>query len=69
MTVYQIMQSEAIVSFVPYKVKADAIKNTLGNELSNLIPSTMLKTHDNWVLYLDEDSASLADKSMIKKHE
>jgi len=61
MSVYQIMQSKIIVSSVPYKVKAEAIKNTLENDVTNLIPATILKQHDNWNLFLDEDSASLAD--------
>jgi glucosamine-6-phosphate deaminase len=68
MTVYQMMQSSKIVSFVPYKVKADAVRDTLENELTNLIPATMLKTHDNWMLFLDEDSAYLADKSILNKY-
>ena len=59
MTAYQIMQCETIVSCVPYKVKAEAVKNTLfAKEVTNLVPATLLKTHPNFVLYLDEDSAS-----------
>ena len=59
MTPYQIMQCETIVSCVPYKVKADAVKNTLfAKEVTNEIPATLLKTHPSFVLYLDEDSAS-----------
>ena len=59
MTPYQIMQCETIVSCVPYKVKAEAVKNTLfAKEVTNEIPATLLKTHPNFILYLDEDSAS-----------
>ena len=59
MTAYQIMQCERIVSCVPHKVKAEAIKNTLkAEELTNLVPATLLKTHKDFILYLDEDSAS-----------
>ena len=65
MTVYQMLQSKAIVSCVPYKVKADAIKKTLENEPDNRIPATVLKTHPDWALFLDEDSASLADKKYL----
>lgn len=65
MTVHQIMQCKVIVSCVPYKVKAKAVKLTLENELTNLIPSTMLKTHENMFLFLDEDSASLVDRSLL----
>lgn len=59
MTAYQIMQCKKIVSCVPYKVKAEAIENTLkAKEVTNLIPATLLKTHPDMILYLDEDSAS-----------
>lgn len=59
MTAYQIMQCERIVSCVPHKVKAEAIKNTLkAEEVTNLVPATLLKTHKDFILYLDEDSAS-----------
>jgi len=59
MTVHQIMQCRKIVSCVPYAVKAKAIKDTLDNSLTNMVPATMLKTHPDWTLYLDKDSASL----------
>jgi glucosamine-6-phosphate deaminase len=59
MTVHQIMQAKTIISCVPRKVKAQAIKKTLESELTNLVPSSMLKRHPDWTLYLDRDSASL----------
>lgn len=58
MTVKQIMKSKVIVSFVPYKVKASAVKQTLASEVTNMIPATILKTHPQWSLYLDEGSSS-----------
>ncbi len=59
MTAYQIMQCKKIVSCVPYKVKAEAIENTLkAKEVTNMIPATLLKTHPDMILYVDEDSAS-----------
>ena len=58
MTVYQIMQCQRIVSCVPYKVKAEAVENTLkAKEVTNMIPSTMLKTHKDLIIYADLDSA------------
>lgn len=62
MTVHQILLSEHIISSVPYKAKAKAVKDTLDNEVTNLVPATILKTHKNWTLYLDEESASLLEK-------
>ena len=58
MSVYQIMQCRQIVSCVPFAVKAKAIKDTLGNELTNMVPATMLKQHPHCTLYLDKESAS-----------
>ena len=61
MSVHQIMLCRQIVSCVPYTVKAKAIKDTLENQLTNLIPATMLKKHPNFTLYIDRESASLID--------
>lgn len=58
MSVWQIMQCKTIVSCVPNKVKADAISKTFSSRLSNMVPSTMLKQHPDFHLYLDENSAS-----------
>ena len=59
MTAYQIMQCGTIVSCVPHKVKAEAIRKTLAaEEVTNEIPATLLKTHPDFILYLDENSAS-----------
>ncbi|MGM8212927.1 glucosamine-6-phosphate deaminase [Virgibacillus sp. W0430] len=59
MTVHQILQSKEIISCVPYKVKAESVKKTLEQDVNNMVPATILKTHANWTLYLDEESASL----------
>jgi len=59
MTTYQIMQCQRIISCVPYKVKAEAVENTLkSKEVTNMIPATLLKTHPDFILYVDKDSAA-----------
>jgi len=58
MTVKQIMASKVIISCVPHKVKAQAIKDTLENDLTPYVPATMLKQHENWNLFIDQNSAS-----------
>lgn len=68
MSVHQIMQCNVILSCVPYKVKAKAIKATLENDVSNLIPATILKKHENVFIYADEDSASEVDKDILNKY-
>ena len=59
MTAHQIMKCRKIVSCVPYAVKADAIEKTLhSKEVTNMIPATLLKTHPDFLLYIDAESAS-----------
>ena len=59
MTPKQIMKSERIISIVPHKVKADAVRNTVYGELSPMVPATLLKQKADWILYLDKASAEL----------
>ena len=59
MTPYQIMQCKRIVSCVPHSVKVEAVKNTIqADETTNLVPATLLKEHEDFILYLDENSAA-----------
>ncbi len=60
MTVHQIMKCEKIISCVPYAVKAQAIHDTLAQDVNNMVPATILKTHKDFVLFVDRDSASMA---------
>lgn len=69
MTVYQILKCEKIVSCVPYAVKADAVQKTLENDKTNLIPATIMKGHDDFALFVDEDSFSKVDESKIRPAE
>jgi glucosamine-6-phosphate deaminase len=57
MTVQQILKSKTIISCVPNQVKANAIQRTLQDGVTNLIPASVLKTHENWLLYLDAASS------------
>ena len=59
MTVQQILRCEHIISAVPYKVKAQAIYDTINNDVTNMIPATILKTHPDAQLFIDADSAAL----------
>lgn len=58
MTPYQIMQCSVIISSVPHKVKATAIRNTLINKVTEVVPATLLKQHPDYHLYIDKDSSS-----------
>lgn len=59
MTVKKIMDCKTIISCVPHKVKAKAVADTLTSELTNMIPATILRQHDDVTLFIDENSASL----------
>ncbi len=57
MTPYRIMQSKTIISAVPHAVKANAIKLMMENDVTNMVPATLLKTHPDCHLFVDENSA------------
>jgi len=58
MSVWQIMQCKSIISIVPHQVKADAVFKTFTSKLTNTVPATMLKQHNDFHLFLDQNSAS-----------
>ncbi len=58
MSVQQILKSRHIISVVPNPSKAQAIASTMSSNVNPLVPATILKTHDNWQLYLDQYSSS-----------
>ena len=58
MCVKEIMKSKHIVSAVPHEVKAEAIYNTITGRISQDVPATILKTHPDWNLFIDRESAS-----------
>ncbi len=57
MTPRQILSCRHIVSAVPHAVKAEAVHNTLTGELDPMVPATLLKTHSDWNLFIDRESA------------
>ncbi len=59
MTPYRIMQCKKIISAVPHKVKAWAVNAAINDEISNKVPATLLRTHSDWTLYIDDASASM----------
>ena len=61
-TVKQILKCKHIISAVPFKVKAEAIHDTVtAPEITPTIPATALRNHEDVTIYLDKDSASLID--------
>jgi len=66
MSVQQILKSKNIICSVPGTRKALAVKNTLEKEISNLYPSTILRSHNNCNLYIDEDAAAALNAATKK---
>ena len=59
MSIKQILKSKAIICSVPDLRKAQAVKDTIENPVSNLFPATALQLHPDCTCFLDTDSASL----------
>ncbi|NOT64418.1 MAG: glucosamine-6-phosphate deaminase [Acidobacteria bacterium] len=59
MTIKQILKANEIICIVPDVRKAQAVKHCLEGEISPLAPASILRTHANTTVYLDDASASL----------
>lgn len=56
-TIPVIMRAPKLFGMVPGKTKVDAVYRTLNNSISSACPSTILRTHPDATLYIDNDSA------------
>lgn len=59
LTVPTLLNAKNIFCIVPGNNKAQAIYHTLNDEINEKHPSTILRNHENAVLYLDKESASM----------
>jgi glucosamine-6-phosphate deaminase len=59
MSVRQILKAKEILVVVPDSRKASAVRACLESEISPMVPASILRTHPNVTLYLDNSSASL----------
>lgn len=55
----QILKSEEIIAVVPDRRKASAVKLCLEEEIRPTAPASILRTHPNATIYLDQNSSSL----------
>ncbi len=51
---------KSIIVPIPHSVKAEAVYNTFNREVTPEVPATILKTHPDWNVFLDRESAKLA---------
>lgn len=59
MGIRQIMKSACIIASVPDQRKAEAVKQTLEGEVTNMCPASILQRHTNCKIFLDEAAASM----------
>jgi glucosamine-6-phosphate deaminase len=59
MSIQQILKADEIIVVVPDARKAASVQATLESPISPALPATILRTHPNATLYLDEPAASL----------
>ena len=57
MSIKQILKSKHIICSVPDERKAEAVKNSVQQGVSNLFPASILQTHQHCTLFLDKGSA------------
>lgn len=61
MTIPTILSAKNIFCIVPGKSKARAVQSTVKGPISERCPSSILRSHSNSVLYLDQESSSLLE--------
>ncbi len=66
MSIKQIMKSKCIICSVPDRRKAEAVKNTVEKDISNIYPASILRSHPNCYLYLDKEAGSLLSQNNVK---
>jgi len=64
LTIPTLLSAPWIYCMVPGPRKAPAVKRTLEGSISTECPATILRRHERAVLFLDKDSASLADTAL-----
>lgn len=65
MGVRQILKSNEIICIVPDARKANAVKACFEGEISPMTPASILRTHANTTVYLDQRSAALLNPATL----
>ena len=65
MSVRQILKSKKILCIVPDARKAKAVKSCFQGEISPLNPASILRTHPDTTVFLDQHSAALLDSEAL----
>jgi glucosamine-6-phosphate deaminase len=65
MSIRQILKATKIICIVPDARKAKAVKTCLEGEIGPLAPASILRTHANTTIYLDQHSAGLLNPETL----
>jgi glucosamine-6-phosphate deaminase len=68
MSVRQVLKAEEILAIVPGPQKAKAIQTCFEGPISPMAPASILRTHGNAAIYLDQDSAALLRQETLRDH-
>lgn len=63
MSIHQMLSAKELVVIVPDERKAAAVKASIEGEVTPMVPASILRTHGNATLYLDEAAASGLEKT------
>jgi glucosamine-6-phosphate deaminase len=65
MSVRQMMKAKELLVVVPDERKSAAVKAALEGPVSPLVPASIIRTHPNVTLYLDQPAASQLERATI----
>ena len=68
MTIRQIMKSNEILCIAPDARKANAIRACFNGKVSPMAPASILQSHPNTMVYLDDNSAALLQPAAVEAY-
>jgi glucosamine-6-phosphate deaminase len=67
MSIRQMMKANELLVIVPDERKAGAVKASLEGDITALVPASIIRTHPNVTLFLDEPAASRLQRETLQK--
>jgi glucosamine-6-phosphate deaminase len=67
MSIREMMKAHEMLVIVPDARKASAVKASVQGDVTALVPASIIRTHPNVTLYLDEPAASRLSKETIER--
>ena len=66
MSIRQVLKAEEILAIVPGPLKAKAIQACMEGPVNPAAPASILRTHGNAAIYLDQDSAAMLSQDAVR---